>query len=559
VTKPNCDQVVSEQAPLSPPSVVSVIVPCFNLAHLLADAIESILAQTDQHFELLVVDDGSTDKCEAVAARYPTVRYLRQENRGLAAARNAGLTASVGDLVVFVDADDRLVPRALEIGRQTLVAHPELAFVSGHFRYIGADGRPHPTITQPCPSGDSYAALLRTNYIRMHATVMYRRAALTAIGAFDQGLRACEDYELYLRIAREHPIACHHHIVAEYRLRSGSMSEDPALMLRSVLKVLRAERAHLPPQPSYRAAYREGRRFWRGLYAERLVRRMRHAEDAGDWSTVAQCLPTLGHHDPRALLGYAGAAMGRLARRAGARLLPPGLHARLPATLHPPGYRPPVGRVQLGHLRRTRPISREFGFDRGLPIDRYYIERFLAGYAEDIHGRVLEVTDDAYTRRFGGARVTQSDVLKTRATPAATIVADLTCPDMFPAACFDCVILTQTLHLIYDVRAALRTVWHILRPGGVALVTAPGISQIADRNWRDSWFWGFTSQSIGRLFREVFPPAHVTVRSHGNVLATIAFLEGLAVAELTEEELDAIDHDYQLLLTVRAVRPVEAA
>jgi hypothetical protein len=118
------------------------------------------------------------------------------------------------------------------------------------------------------------------------------------------------------------------------------------------------------------------------------------------------------------------------------------------------------------------------------------------------------------------------------------------------------VILTQTLQVIYDVPAALRTLHRILKPGGVALVTVAGISKIS-RYDMDRWgyYWSFTSRSARRLFEEVFTPANVTVEAHGNVLAAIAFLHGLATEELRQAELDSFDPDYEMLITVRAVKP----
>jgi SAM-dependent methyltransferase len=211
----------------------------------------------------------------------------------------------------------------------------------------------------------------------------------------------------------------------------------------------------------------------------------------------------------------------------------------------------------MGNLGRLAPISSSFGFDRGQPIDRYYIEKFLAHHADDIRGRVLEVADNAYTRAFGGERVTQSDVLDVaQDNPRATIVADLACGDSIPSETFDCIILTQTLQLIYDVRAAIRTLHRILRPGGISLITFPGISQIITEDWAaaDSWYWGFTSQSASRLFKEAFAPEKVRVEAHGNVLAAIAFLHGLAAEELRRKELDYRDPHYDLLITVRAVK-----
>jgi SAM-dependent methyltransferase len=220
---------------------------------------------------------------------------------------------------------------------------------------------------------------------------------------------------------------------------------------------------------------------------------------------------------------------------------------------------PPVGFVRFGSLRRPQPISRVFGLDRGLPIDRYYIENFLGQYAEDIQGHVLEIGEDMYTRRFGDGRVVRSDVLHVQeGNPKATIVADLTCADSIWSDTFDCIIFTQTLQFIYDTRAAIRHLHRILKPGGVLLATFPGISQIS-RYDMDRWgdYWRFTTLSARRLFEEVFPPGNVTVQAYGNVLAAVAFLHGLAAEELRRQELDYRDPDYELAITVRGVKPRE--
>jgi SAM-dependent methyltransferase len=218
--------------------------------------------------------------------------------------------------------------------------------------------------------------------------------------------------------------------------------------------------------------------------------------------------------------------------------------------------RTPFGGVRFGNLRRVTPVSRLFGFDRGHCIDRYYIEKFLGRHAQDIHGRVLEVAENSYTRRFGGSRVTTSDVLYVQdGNPKATVVGDLAGEISIPSETFDCVIMTQTLQCIYDTRAVISTVHRILKPGGVLLATVPGISQIS-RYDMDRWgdYWRFTTLSARRLFADVFLPGNVTVESYGNVLAANAFLHGLVEEELRPEELDAQDPDYQLLITVRAVK-----
>lgn len=218
---------------------------------------------------------------------------------------------------------------------------------------------------------------------------------------------------------------------------------------------------------------------------------------------------------------------------------------------------PPVGLVRFGDLRRLHPISPYWGSERGKPIDRYYIEAFLAAHSPDIQGHILEIGDDKYTRMFGADRIIESDVLHVAESKLhVTVIGDLTSADHIPSDTYDCIILTQTLQTIYDVPAAVRTVYRILRPAGVVLLTVPGISKIS-RYDMDRWgyYWSFTTQSARRLFEVAFPADHIEVCAHGNVLAAIGFLHGLAAEELSEKELDYEDPNYELLITLRAVKP----
>ena len=149
---------------------------------------------------------------------------------------------------------------------------------------------------------------------------------------------------------------------------------------------------------------------------------------------------------------------------------------------------PRRGSVDFGDFRRLEPISPIFGMDRGLPIDRYYIEYFLEAHAEDIRGSVLELGDSFYTEKFGRDAVEKIDVLHyVEGNAAATLVADLTKADHIPSKSFDCIVFTQSFQMIYDFKAALRTLHRILVPGGVLLFTSHGISKIARRLGRDDW------------------------------------------------------------------------
>jgi SAM-dependent methyltransferase len=208
-------------------------------------------------------------------------------------------------------------------------------------------------------------------------------------------------------------------------------------------------------------------------------------------------------------------------------------------------------------LRTVHPIRRDFGWQAGQTIHRYYTEEmFLPHFADDIQGHVLEIGDRRYTRRFGGTRVVQSDVLHAKpGNEQATIVADLTRADHLPSNAFDCVVLTFTLQCVYDVREAIKTLNRILKPQGVLLLTVPGISQIArydDDNWGD--YWRFTVRSLRLLLEEVFPRDRIMVQPYGNVLTALAGLHGLISTELDPDELNQQDRDYQVTLTARAVK-----
>jgi SAM-dependent methyltransferase len=190
-----------------------------------------------------------------------------------------------------------------------------------------------------------------------------------------------------------------------------------------------------------------------------------------------------------------------------------------------------------------------------MPVDRFYIERFLACHAEDIRGRVLEVSNNTYTMKFGGARVTKSDVLHNVANnQRATIVADLGTGGGVPEAIFDCIVCTQTLQFIFSVQDAVTSLHRMLKPSGVLLVTVPGISQISREDMVETGdYWRFTAASVGRLLEARFDSC-VTVESAGNVYAATALLQGIAVAELDACALDYADPQYQMLITARAVK-----
>jgi SAM-dependent methyltransferase len=211
--------------------------------------------------------------------------------------------------------------------------------------------------------------------------------------------------------------------------------------------------------------------------------------------------------------------------------------------------------IQFGDLSGTAPIDAYWGHLRGTPIDRFYVEAFLDRRRADIAGRVLEAADARYSTRFGGDRVTRQDVLNLHAgNPNATIVGDLSISGLLPQNAFDCIVLTQVLQFIYDLPTAIAQLHAALKPGGVLLATAPGISQIEPSGADGTCYWALTPASASRLFVDAFGAESVSIETHGNVFAAVCYLHGLAAEELPPENLMIDDPSYPVTLAIRARR-----
>jgi peptidoglycan/xylan/chitin deacetylase (PgdA/CDA1 family)/GT2 family glycosyltransferase len=243
------------------------------------------------------------------------VRYVRQENQGLAAARNTGLRHSSGDYLIFLDADDWLLPQAVELGLRQFQAHPECAFVSGHINMVTSDGWPLPGPDPFLLGSDPYVDLLQDNRVSGIMTVLFRRAVFDAVGVFDPSLKACEDYDLYLRIARQYLVCSHSAVVAEYRQHGANMSRDSALMLRSAITVLRRQWRFVQGNAQRTAAYSAGLRFWRHCYGRQLAADVRAQMAAGECRRALQGLAVL-LRDPILLLDGALTILSRQRRPA---------------------------------------------------------------------------------------------------------------------------------------------------------------------------------------------------------------------------------------------------
>lgn len=534
--------------------LVSVVIPCFNQGKFLADAIASVQKQTYSNTEIIVVDDGSTDNTRQVATSYANVRYFYQPNSGLSAARNHGVEHSNGLFVVFLDADDILYPRAIECNMKYLLDHPTWAFVSGGHDKVDEWLFPLEGDSEVSLAATAdFSALLRGNYIGMHAAVMYRCGVFDEL-SFDTSLEACEDYDLYFKIARKYPVGAHSEKVAAYRHHEANMSGDVYKMFRCVMKVHDRQRTILRDDAE-RRAWRDGRRVWRDYYAGRLYDRLFGGiENEGRWP---------GWSEARLLAMAMPLRFRDYLIKKSVYTLKHTLKTWLPDAvlrwLHRRGiyrqYTPPPGKIQAGDFFRTTPFSVDFGFDRGGAIDRYFIERFLDQNRHRVCGRVLEIGDNTYTLKFGGDRIVRSDVLHIdERNSRATYIGDITNIPQIPSEEFDCIIFTQTLHLIYDFKSALRTCYRILKPGGSLLLTVPGISHIDRGEWRDYWLWSFTDVAMRKLMNDTFNGSSVDIRTYGNVYVAAAFLYGMGLPEFRRDFLLEHDPSYQVIISVAAVK-----
>lgn len=514
---------------------VSVIIPCFNHGHYLAEAIESVLNQQHPNVEVIVVDDGSTDDTSLVAGSYPGVRYIRQANQGLSAARNRGIAQASGQYLVFLDSDDLLLPKGITANLRCLVKNRWAGFVSGAHRKVTASGQVIEETTDP-PDALPYLTLLQRNYIGMHGAVMYPRWIFDSF-RYDTSLKACEDYDLYLKIAEKHPVLYHRECIACYRIHPAGMSANIPLMLDSVLTVLARQPVSSREEIQ---SLRKGRSNWIDYYCGKLYCQL----GAVSFNGSPRGVPELA-----LLRKYRKDLYLKFLKRRWTMNIKTFVKRNVPASL-PKLFRKPTP------TGRLRPVSTQFGYDRGGPLDRYYIENFLQLQALHIQGVVLEIGDNEYTLRFGGQRVSKSEVLHVDGNhPKATWTGDLSNAPHLPDNRFDCIILTQTLHLIYHYQDALTTCCRILRPGGKLLLTVPGITPIDHGEWESSWYWSFTEWSVTRMLSEVFPPEKVVVETYGNVLIASAFLYGLGLPEFNQQQLDYRDPHFPVTIAAVAEKP----
>jgi glycosyltransferase involved in cell wall biosynthesis len=294
------------------PSLVTIAIPCFNYSHYLGKAIHSAQAQQYRPFEIIVVDDGSTDDSAAVATR-AGVRLIRQPNLGLGAARNAGLAAATGEFILFLDADDELLPDALDTGVAMLRAQPAASCVVRRCQMMDSLGRALPSHYRNIDSEDLYGEWLRANFVWTPGAAMFRRERVAEIGGFPAELGPASDYAVYLALARDGDVVLDPRDVVRYRQHDHNMSLDPVLMLRAVLGVLRRECPRVPD--AYRRDLRVSRRLWREYYGEQIIQRWRRDWRTGRigwWHTTA--VWTVARHTPGLMFRQIRIKLSRVVR-----------------------------------------------------------------------------------------------------------------------------------------------------------------------------------------------------------------------------------------------------
>lgn len=531
---------------------VSVVMIFLDAERFLQEAIESVLAQTYQSWELLLVDDGSRDQstrlAKSYAHQYPgRIIYLEHpghQHRGMSATRNLGIRSARGLYITFLDADDVILPTKLEQQVGILEKCNEAAMVCGRALWWYSWDTYSPDSTRdfvqrldvPLNSVVEpprvLALFLKDEWASL-CDVMVRRDVVHAVGGYEETFQGMyEDQVFHAKICLTYPVFVSSECWYRYRQHADSCTAKSHARAESTA----ARFVFLNWLQRYVALHKMSATEV-GVFLKRELFPYRH--------------PFLFRIARRIRAG----SVWNLPARVGRAILPASLYGWLRKNLKHQLW-PPVGWVRFGSLRRVTPIGKAWPNHRGTPVDRYYIEGFLQRNARDVRGSVLELGDATYTHRFGATRVTRSEVLHGReGNPAATLVADLAHAETIASDSFDCIILTQTLLLIYDVHAAIQTLHRILKPGGVALVTVPGITHIMrDEMNTYGQYWSFTTLSARRLFEEAFMSSNVSVEAFGNVLVATGFLFGLAVEDFRPSELQHHDPDYELIIGVRAVK-----
>jgi glycosyltransferase involved in cell wall biosynthesis len=520
--------------------LVSVVLPFLDESRFLESAVATVLAQEERRWELLLVDDGSTDGsgdlADRLAATEPSrARVLRHPggvNRGLPASRNLGIRHARGEFVAFLDADDTWTPDKLTRQVAQLVEHPAAGMACGPslYRFLGSDRpdevRPVDPDAPRLHRGLSFARGFVWGELDPPppSNVLYRADALRRVGGVPEGDGAYEDQRLFVAVAMGDDVYVGDEVLSSYTVRSdslyGSVADDRE---RAWENRVRFERW---------IASSAGRYGWRGgAFAGEAVAR-RSVARARAWAGDRRA--------PRSEVktGAVGADVAPMRRAASS------LRARVPARFRPQAdslVRALRRRsVRYGSFRRLTPIAGNWGLDRGQPVDRHYIEGWISQHQDKIRGRVLEVQKPDYARAHPDG-VTEVDILDIDAeNPLATVIADLRVPGSLPSGRFDCAIVTQTLQFVDDLEVAVANLWSSLAPGGSLLITMPTTSKL-EETLAGVEYWRVTPLGLQTVMERACPGGEVETAGYGNILVSTAFLYGLVTDDLRPHELDHYD------------------
>lgn len=528
--------------------LVSVIMIFYNEERFIEEAIESVFAQMYQNWELLLVDDGSTDESTSIARcyeeQYPAkVRYLEHaghQNQGMSAARNLGIQNAIGEFLAFLDADDVWLPHKLETQVALFAENPEAAMVYGptqwwyswtrdpednQLDYIHKLGVSADRLLEP---PDLLVRFLGEEGISpCTCSVLLRREAAVNVGGFEESFRGLyEDQAFFAKICISAPIFVSKECSARYRQHPNS---------NCAVSEMRGEYdAARPAFLNWLTAYLSetgvsNREVWKAVHIE--IRAYR--------------FPFVKRLIEAAREGLPGKLRRSLKKD-------PFRWKRLPIIRH----------LRAPQFRRMHPLGN--GRQQGTPIVRYYWENFLLAHQRDVHGHALEVGTTHTILRIGAQRVMHADAIDlTEHSPEINVVADLSRADHLPSDRYDCFLNQFTMHLIYDVRAALYHSIRILKPGGTLLINFPCVDYYF-ANGLDMgtgeplhMYWWFTPIQVETLLRQAGLGAEdYRLEIYGNLLARTAYQINMPAEELTPAELAYHDPGHPLLICARVVKPV---
>jgi glycosyltransferase involved in cell wall biosynthesis len=528
-------------------SVVSVVLICFNAEEFIREAIESVLAQTYSNWELLLVDDGSTDASLAVAQwyarKYPErVRYLEHaghQNRGMSASRNVGIANARGEFIAFVDADDVWLPHKLERQVAELESRSEAGMTYGPtqwwYSWTGSSKDVQRDYIHDL--GVQSNALLRPpalllRFLRDEAispctcSALLRRKTVERVGGFEEIFRGMyEDQAFFAKVCLSVPVFVSAACSARYRQHARSN----CYLSKAIAEYNVARSAFLSWLSEYLATQNiNDIEVWEALrcemwpYRHRILHRIYH--------TARQKIP------------------GRIFRLAHT------FRGRWLAL-------PLIRQLRCVQFRSLRPVGN--GRIRGMPIVRYHWEKFLQRHEADIRGVALEVGTTRTLRRFGAQATRRADAIDLSAhSPEVTIVADLARADHVPSEEYDCFVNQFTMHMIYDVDAALYHSIRMLKPGGVLLINFSCVdyyfSDGLDMHTGAPLFmyWWFTPMQVENLLRRTgLSSKDFEIEVVGNLFSRVAYQMSIPAEELTEQELDYVDPGHPLLICARIVKP----